>query len=86
MLEEAAQQGGADKRLEELITTAEFVHVHPDHPLNVALERLGASQQEIVPVVSRADARKLEGIVTLQAVLAQYGVAAPRDADSQRQR
>jgi CIC family chloride channel protein len=85
-LEDAAQQGSADKRLEELIATAEFVHVHADHPLNVALERMGASQLEILPVVSRADVRRLEGIVTLHGVLDEYGVALPGEADSQRQR
>jgi CIC family chloride channel protein len=83
MLEDASQQGGADKRLEELITTPECVHVHPDQPLNVALERLGASRLEILPVVSRADVRQLEGIVTLQAVLAQYGVAAPGETGNE---
>jgi CIC family chloride channel protein len=79
MLEEAARQGSASQRLDELIPTAEFVHVHPDHPLNVALERLGASRLDVLPVVGRADVRQLEGIVTLQGVLAQYGVAPPRE-------
>jgi CIC family chloride channel protein len=77
MLEEAVRQGGTAKPLVELITTVEFVHVHPDHPLNVALERLGASRLEILPVVARANARQLEGIVTLQDVLMLYGVAPP---------
>jgi CIC family chloride channel protein len=86
MLEDAVQQGGANKRLKELLTSAEFVHVHPDHPLNVALERMGASRLEILPVVSRADVRKLEGIVTLQDVLAAYGVAPPGEAKSQGKR
>jgi hypothetical protein len=47
---------------------------------------MGASRLEILPVVSRADARQLEGIVTLQGVLDEYGVALPGEADSQRQR
>ena len=38
-----------------------------------ALERIGANQLEILPVVSRAD--KLEGIVTLRDVLDAYGVS-----------
>jgi CIC family chloride channel protein len=74
MLEEAARQGGAGKHLMELIATVEFVHVHPDHSLAVALERLGASRLDILPVVSRANVRQLEGIVTLQDVLGLYGV------------
>ena len=84
MLEEAAQQGSASKRLEELVTTDEFVHAHPDHPLNVALERLGASGLEILPVVNRADVRKLEGIVTFHDILAAYGFAASGEGEASR--
>ena len=73
-LEGASREGGASKRVEELLTTVEFVHVHPDHPLNVALERLGTSQLEALPVVSRANVHQLEGVVTLPDVLALYGV------------
>ena len=40
----------------------------------MALERMGASQIEILPVVSRAEVHKLEGIVTLPDVLREYGV------------
>jgi CIC family chloride channel protein len=80
MLEQAVQQDGAAKRLEELIAIVEFVHVHPDHPLVVALERMGASRMEILPVVGRANVRQLEGIVTLRDVLVLYGVAPPGEA------
>jgi CIC family chloride channel protein len=41
----------------------------------LALELMGANQLEILPVVSRADAHKLEGIVTLRDVLDSYGVS-----------
>jgi len=40
-----------------------------------ALERMGTNQLEILPVVSRADVRKLEGIVTLRDVLDLYGIS-----------
>jgi chloride channel protein, CIC family len=74
-LEQTAQSGGATKRLADLLVTVEFVHVHADHPLAVALERMGASKLGVLPVVSRANVHQLEGIVTLQDVLALYGVA-----------
>jgi CIC family chloride channel protein len=80
MLEQAAQQGEASRHLLDLVTTVEFVHVHPDHPLPVALERMGASRMDVLPVVGRANVRQLEGIVTLQDVLALYGVAPPGEA------
>ena len=48
-----------------------------DQGLDLALERMGANQIEILPVVSRADVHKLEGIVTLRDVLDSYGVNMP---------
>jgi chloride channel protein, CIC family len=65
---------GADKKLRELIDPVAFPHVHADQSLDLALERMGANQIEILPVVNRADVRKLEGIVTLQDVLNSYGL------------
>ena len=65
---------GADKKLGELVDALAFPHVHPDQGLELALERMGANQIEILPVVNRADVHKLEGIVTLRDVLDAYGV------------
>jgi CIC family chloride channel protein len=48
--------------------------VHADQGLDLALERMGTNQIEMLPVVSRADVHKLEGIVTLHDVLDSYGV------------
>jgi CIC family chloride channel protein len=66
---------GADKKLSELVDALVFPHVHSDQGLDLALERMGANQIEILPVVSRADVHKLEGIVTLRDVLDAYGVS-----------
>jgi chloride channel protein, CIC family len=65
---------GAEKKLGELVDALVFPHVHPDQGLELALERMGANQIEILPVVNRADVHKLEGIVTLRDVLDAYGV------------
>jgi CIC family chloride channel protein len=66
---------GVDKKLGELVDALVFPHVHADQGLDLALERMGANQIEILPVVSRADVHKLEGIVTLRDVLDAYGVS-----------
>ncbi len=66
---------GANKKLGELVDALGFPHVHPDQGLDLALERMGANQIEILPVVNRADVHKLEGIVTLRDVLDAYGVS-----------
>lgn len=54
---------------------SQFPYVHPDHPLSLALERMGAAAVDTVPVVSRANIRQAYGVVTLSDILAAYGVA-----------
>jgi CIC family chloride channel protein len=73
-LQHALAEGAATRRLTELVDSNDFPHVHVDHSLHFALERMGAAQLDTLPVVSRADVHKLVGIVTLQDVLDSYGV------------
>ena len=49
-----------------------FVHVHPDHPLDVVLERWLESGG-LLPVVSRADAGRVEGVITRDSILNRHG-------------
>ncbi len=51
-------------------------HVHPDHSLSIALERMGTARLHVLPVVSRANLNTLLGIVVLEDVLDAYGVGA----------
>ena len=74
-LKRGNNDGLGSRRLSEILDTGEFPHVHADHSLHMALDRMGASQLDVLPVVSRANVHYLEGVVTLQDVLAQYGVA-----------
>jgi len=73
-IESAAKDGEATKSLEQLIETGDFPHVHADHSLHSALDRMGTAGVEALPVVSRADVHQLLGIVTLEDVLALYRV------------
>jgi chloride channel protein, CIC family len=72
-LQNASGDGGASRKLKELVDAREFPHLHTDHPLSVALERMGTTHLDVLPVVSRANIHKLEGVVTLQEVLNFYG-------------
>jgi CIC family chloride channel protein len=74
-LEKAAAEGVSNATLTDLISGQEFPHLHPDQSLTVALERMGGAGLDALPVVSRADVHKLEGIVALQDVLRFYGFA-----------
>jgi len=66
---------GADKKLAELVDVVHFPHAHSDQALDLALERMGANQVELLPVVSRADVHKVLGVVTLDDVLHAYGIS-----------
>jgi CIC family chloride channel protein len=63
-----------DKKVTELGDTRKFPHVHDDHSLDLALERMGSSGYELLPVVSRANIHELEGVVSLLDVLKAFGV------------
>jgi len=82
-LESALAKGAEHKKVADLLggtfpehphTASELPHVHPDHGIDTALERLGTSGHDILPVVSRANVRQLLGIVTLEDVLQAYGL------------
>jgi chloride channel protein, CIC family len=74
-LQKATADGLATSKLADLIEKREFPHLHSDQTLTVALERMGAAGVDALPVVSRADVHKLEGIVALPDVLKFYGFA-----------
>ncbi len=66
---------GGDKKLGEMVDPLTFPHVHSDQGLDLALERMGMNQIELLPVVGRANVHELKGIVMLRDVLDAYGVS-----------
>jgi CIC family chloride channel protein len=81
-LEKARVNGYAAKNVRDLLNEQsrndplhlESAHVHPDHTLSLALERMGSSGLRTLPVVSRANVRQLLGIVLLDDILDFFGV------------
>jgi CIC family chloride channel protein len=59
-------------------TDGEYAFVHPDQAASWALERMRDAGLDVLPVVSRANIRKLLGIVTLGRILESYGVSGRR--------
>ncbi len=57
------------------------VHVHPDHALDVVLERF-AQTEGVLPVVSRADATQVEGVITAESIMAVMAARRAPDADA----
>ena len=94
-LEQAMAEGRGPEQLTVLLKgrssgqsrkPADPPHVHPDHSLALALERLGSSRLDVLPVVSRANVRELLGVVTLHDILSSFGVAGSPDESAPRDR
>lgn len=64
----AAGKGGTS--LGSLLPEGQLPFLHPDHPLETALRYV--DRWPVIPVVSRADFRKLEGVVSQRGVLERY--------------
>jgi CIC family chloride channel protein len=82
-LEQAVDDGASNQKVAEILredretspSTAEDIpHVHPDHSLSLALDQMGTSGLNVLPVVSRANLRQLIGIIALDDILDAYGV------------
>jgi len=79
-LKRAAEEMVATTTVGDLVKGTRYPHLHTDHSLDDALERMGAEGVDVLPVVSRADVRQLLGVVRLQDVLELYGIT--RKAES----
>jgi CIC family chloride channel protein len=79
----AQKQGREDMTIARLMQIArrsdgersvDLPHVHNDQPLSRALARMRDNGHKVLPVVSRANARIMLGVVTLADILEEYGV------------
>lgn len=62
-------------RLNQVVNPEDrFPYVYPDHPLSLALERMGNAGTDTLPVVSRANRRRVQGVVTMADALRAFGV------------
>ena len=59
--------------LSEMLDRTEFPHLHSDHALHLALDRMSSTHLDVLPVVSRSNVHRLEGVVSLRDVLDSYG-------------
>jgi CIC family chloride channel protein len=59
----------------EDLTQDKFPHLHADHSLDVALRRIAETGWDALPVVSRDNLRQWKGTISVQDILAAYGVA-----------
>jgi len=63
-------EGKGVNTLRSVLPMRQLPVLHPDHPLDMALRY--ANQWALVPVVSRADLRRLEGVISERDILNRY--------------
>jgi len=67
------KEGKGEMTLRSVLPIRQVSYLHPDHRLETALRYV--DQWPLIPVVSRADTRKLEGVISKQAVLERYSLS-----------
>jgi len=73
-LETTVKEGKGALTLGSVLASRQIPYLHPDHPLEMALRYV--DRWPALPVVSRADFRKLEGVISQNDVLGSYrGIA-----------
>jgi CIC family chloride channel protein len=72
LLKRLISEGKGEMTLGSTLPTGRLPYLHPDLPLEAALRYV--YETPLVPVVSRADFRKLEGVISREAVLNKYKV------------
>jgi CIC family chloride channel protein len=65
-----AQEGNGSRPLSSLMPSNVLPRLHPDQPLDTALRQIG--DWPLLPVVHRADSRRLEGVISLADILRAY--------------
>ena len=61
----------------ERLDARNFPHLHADHSLEIAMQRIARSGLGLLPVVSRANLRELQGTLSVADLLAAYGTLSP---------
>jgi CIC family chloride channel protein len=69
-LETMVKEGKGSLTLGSVLASRQIPYLHPDHPLEMALRHV--DRWPLVPVVSRADFRKLEGAISQSDVFGSY--------------
>jgi CIC family chloride channel protein len=69
-LDTMIKEGRGGETLASVLAGRQIPYLHPDHPLEMALRYV--ERWPLVPVVNRADFRKLEGVISEHDVLSRY--------------
>ena len=81
-IDQAAGDGGRDRRLADLISTEPRVsghaenppYLHLDDPLDTAMRRMAQNNLTVLPVVSRTNLHQLLGVISVRDIMTAYGL------------
>lgn len=65
-LQEATESGKGSEPVAQLLAE-DWAHVHPDHPIELALERF-RQNPDLLPVLSRRETTRVLGVITLKTI------------------
>jgi CIC family chloride channel protein len=81
-LDAAAKDGRGEEKLGQIVPAPDperldshdFPHVHADHTLDIAMRRLAETGLKRIPVVSRTNIREIQGVVSMDDIVAAYAM------------
>lgn len=71
-LERAVAAGNGETPVADLAVD-DFAHVHPDHAIDVVLDRFGRNPGDLLPVLNRANVRAVDGVITRETLMRVFG-------------
>jgi CIC family chloride channel protein len=78
---DAIERAIADGRPEASVASLmihDWTHVHPDHAIDVVLDRFGRNPGGLLPVLNRANVQAVDGVITRETLMRVFGSATAR--------
>ena len=69
----AAVAGGRGGEPVGPMAVQDWAHVHADHAIDVVLDRFRKNSAGVLPVLNRADVRRLDGVITRETLMTVFG-------------
>ncbi len=82
-MEQAMTDGRSEAAIGTLVVDG-WAHVHPDHAIDVVLDRFGNNPGGLLPVLSRANVQALDGVITRETLMTVFGSKTARRRERER--
>jgi CIC family chloride channel protein len=78
---DAAIGDGRAETIVGALAAGDWAHVHPDHAIDVVLDRFGSNPSGLLPVLNRANVQALDGVITRDTLMKVFGSKTARRRD-----